>query len=152
MKLSHPGTIAVSFACALLMQPVLAEELVNITEIEGCQDIAAKSERLLCYDTVAEGGVYNEQKLQEVQKESFGNNEQVPEVTIDRLDVTIVKVSRSSSGRYYFYTEDGQAWKQSTTGRWTVKAPFQAEIKTGMMGSFFLVTEGGKSERVKRVK
>lgn len=152
MKLFYPGSIAVSFASLMLLQTVLADELVNISEIEDCQSITAKSERLLCYDTVAGGGVFNEQKLQEVQEENFGNKDKEPEVSIDRVSVTIVKVSKSSSGRYYFYTDDGKAWKQSNTGRWTLKAPFKAEIKAGMMGSFFLVTEGGKSERVKRVK
>lgn len=137
----------------LLLQPLLAEEFVNITDAEGCREIEASAERLLCYDTVAAGGVFNEQKIEEVQKENFGKTgEKEPEVSADQVSVTVVRVSRSGTGIHYFYTEDGAVWKQSTAGRWGVSAPFEAEIKTGVMGSYFLAVKDGKSVRVKRVK
>lgn len=141
-----------SLLALALLQPLRAEEPVNVSDIEGCQGIAAKAERLLCYDTIAEGGIFNEQKLQQVQEENFGKSDAPPEITADEVGVTIVRVSKSSAGTHYFYTEDGKTWKQSNSGKWTVSAPFEATIKKGLMGSFFLVTEGGKSERVKRVK
>jgi hypothetical protein len=141
-----------SLVLLFLLQPLLAEGPVNISDIAGCKGIAAKAERLLCYDTVAEGGIFNEQKLQQVQEENFGKTDAPTEISADEVSVTIVRVSKSSAGTHYFYTDDGKAWKQSNAGNWTVSAPFDATVKKGLMGSFFLVTEGGKSERVKRVK
>jgi hypothetical protein len=141
-----------SLVSLLLLQPLLADEFVNISDIEDCRGITASAERLLCFDTVADGGVFNEQKLQQVQEENFGSKEAAPVVSVDKVTVTVVRITKSSTGVHYFYTDNDKAWKQSNGGRWTVKAPFEAEIKKGLMGSFFLVTEGGKSERVKRVK
>ena len=153
MKSLPRKIVALSFISLALPVSLLADEFVNISEIKECRGIAATAERLLCYDTVADGGIFNEQQLQQVRKENFGKTEEQPaEVSIDRLAVTIVRISKSASGTYYFYTEDGAAWKQSNSGRWSLKAPFQAEINAGLMGSFFLVAEGGKSVRVKRVQ
>lgn len=152
MKSFHPKIVAAWIASLLLLQPSLADEFTNISEIKGCQAIEATAERLLCYDTVADGGVFNEQKLQEVQKENFGNKEKQPDVSVDRLTVTIVRVTKSNAGVHYFYTDGDAVWKQSNGGRWNIKAPFEAEIKSGVMGSFFLVSESGKSVRVKRVR
>lgn len=139
-------------AVSLFLQPVLAEAPAEISEFAGCRTIAEDAERLLCYDTIADGSIYNEQKLQQVQKENFGNAEKKSEVSTDRLEVTVVRVRKADTGIHYFYTADDKVWKQLNRGNWTIKAPFQAEIKAGMLGSYFLVTEGGKSVRVKRVK
>jgi hypothetical protein len=133
----------------LLIQPLLADEAVEIRDIEGCRTIVADSERLLCYDTVVDGGVFNRQQ---VQKENFGTSNSQPESSVDKLLVTIVLVQKSSSGVHYFHTADEQVWRQVNRGNWSLEVPIQAEIKAGMMGSYFLVTEGGKSVRVKRVK
>lgn len=135
-----------------LMQPSLAEEFDNIRDMQACRAIPADAERLLCYDTVADGGIFNEQKVQEVQARKFGDTQERNEVTIDKLTVTIERVQESSAGIHYFYTDDGAVWKQSTGRSWNIRTPFRAEIKAGKLGSYFLVAEGGKSTRVKRVK
>lgn len=142
------------FICLLMLaQTVNADELTNIGDFKECRAIEAKAERLLCYDTIADGGVFNEQQLQRVQKENFGSREKPAEVvSVEQLAVTVVKVNKSGTGIHYFYTDDGAVWKQSNSGRWNIKAPFEAEIKSGKMGSFFLVSESGKSVRVKRVR
>ena len=142
------------FVCLLMLaQVVNADELTNISDFKECRAIEAKAERLLCYDTIADGGVFNEQQLQQVQKENFGSREKPTEVVaVEQLAVTIVNVKKSATGIHYFYTDDGAVWKQSNGGRWNIKVPFEAEIKSGKMGSFFLVSESGKSVRVKRVR
>ncbi len=139
-------------ASLLLLHPVLAAEPVEVREFAGCRAIVSDAERLLCYDSIADSGVYNEKKLQQVQKENFGDKEKLSDVSVDRLTVTIVRVQKSGTGIHFFYTSDDAVWKQSNRRSWNLKAPFEAEIKSGMLGSYFLVTEGGKSERVKRVK
>ena len=66
--------------------------------------------------------------------------------------VTIVRVQKDPNGFLYFQTAKGQVWKQKTSGNYFTKVPFEAEIKSGMLGSFFLVTKGRGAIRVKRVK
>jgi len=179
-------------ASQIFVLPVLADEFMNISDVKGCRAIGGDAERLLCYDTVTDGGIFNEQQLKQAQVESFGSSalrkEETPvapatpvkpaaaasasstgaetasvsaaatpatpatNISIDRITVTIKRVKKDGSGIHYFQTSDGQVWKQRNAGAWSSKVPFEAEIKAGIMGSFFLINEGGKSTRVKRVK
>lgn len=161
MKSKQQKNLAVPFMSAallsviatlVLVQASLADEPINISDIKECQAIEAKAERLLCYDTVAGGGIFNQQQLQKVQVESFGSHEKQADISVDELSASIVRVQNSANGFRYFHTSDGQVWKQQDRGNWSSKVPFEAEIKAGMLGSFFLVTEGGRSTRVKRVR
>lgn len=161
LKLLQQGTVAVPFSRTMLlgfaasllqMQTLLADEVMNVTDIKECRSIVVESERLLCYDTVADGGIYNQQKLEQVQKEKFGSKEELSDSTVEKITVTIVRIQKNATGIHYFHTDDGNVWKHSGRGSWNLKVPFQAEIKAGAMGSFFLVTEGGKSARVKRLR
>lgn len=136
----------------LLAQSGLADEFSNISDIENCRAIPSDSERLLCYDTVMDGGVFNQQVVQKAQEEKFGDAKERQDITVEKVIVTINRIERSPTGVHYFYTDEGTVWKQSGAGRWSVKAPFEAEIRSGVLSSYFLVIEGGKSTRVKRVK
>ena len=185
------GTLFLSMgASQMLVLPLLADELINISDVKGCRAIKGETERLACYDTVSGGGIFNEQKLKEVQAEEFGSRsmkpapqpipepppvvaidpgaeatkeiapkqETAPEpatgksISIDRLNVTIVRSQKDGMNIHYFQTSEGQVWKQQEALRWNLKAPYEAEIKAGVLGSYFLVHEGGKSTRVKRVR
>ncbi|MGB5293018.1 MAG: hypothetical protein WBN41_16370 [Lysobacterales bacterium] len=193
------STLLISLSVSqMFMLPLLADELVNITDIKGCRGIKSDIERLSCYDTVNDGGVFNEEKQREVRVEDFGSetmpkapppepapapvsapapvtttdsssapvSEPVAEVTpvqeaapaagkvisADELDVTIVRLKKGNGGIYYFQTSEGQVWKQQNAVSWNIKAPFDARIKRGLLNSFFLIHEGGKSTRIKRVK
>lgn len=194
MKTSFKKVAAIPFfstvllalgASQLLVLPLLADEFTNISEIKDCRAIQGASERLLCYDTVVDGGVFNQQQLKQVQVENFGSKKMPKEkapapapstavgtvsapstttgtastpatsgtkVSVDRLTVTITRTKKDANGIYYFQTSDGQVWKQISASRWSTAVPFEAEIKAGTFGSFFLVNEGGKSTRVKRVR
>lgn len=189
MKLPFLGLLPLYLAVSqLFILPLMADELVNISDIKGCQEIRGDAERLLCYDTVSRGGVFNEQQLKQVQVEKFGSNsmpktekpvpaavtepevaakQETPPVTKtakepapaagvdlspDRIDVTIVRVKKGGDGTHYFQTSDGQVWKQRDASSWSLEVPFDAQIKSGVLGSFFLVQKGGKSTRVNRVR
>lgn len=195
------STLLISLSVSqMFMLPLLADESVNISDIKGCRLIKSDVERLSCYDTVNDGGIFNEQKQREVRVEDFGSetmpkkpapapepapastpvtapavatessDSSVPEpasevapapeaapvagkgVSPDELDVTIVRLKKGNGGIYYYQTSEGQVWKQQNALSWNLKAPFDAKIKKGVMGSFFLVHAGGKSTRVKRVR
>jgi hypothetical protein len=178
------GTLLLSLAVSLVsVSPLLADEFTNITDIKGCRAIEGEAERLLCYDTVSDGGIFNEEQLKQVQVEQFGSDKmpKAPDpapaaaastsstttattpspatrsapktsVSVDRLNVTIIRSKKDNSGFYYFQTSEGQVWKQLNATGWSASVPFEAEIKKGVLGTFFLVNEGGKSTRVKRVR
>ena len=132
-----------------LTQSALADESAEVDAVSDCRAISGDAERLLCYDTVVDGGIFNQRQAE---TENFGVNKSQPDSSVEMLVVTIVRVQKSGSGIHYFHTADEQIWKQVNRGNWSLDVPFQAEIKSGLMGSFFLVTEGGKSTRVKRVQ
>lgn len=187
------STLLISLSVSqMFMLPLLADESVNISGIKGCRGIKSDVERLSCYDTVNDGGIFNEQKQREVRVEDFGSETMpkepapalepapastpatessdapIPEskvapapevapvagkgVSPNELDVTIVRLKKGNGGIYYFQTSEGQVWKQQNARPWNLKAPFDARIKKGVIGSFFMVHEGGKSTRVKRVR
>ena len=195
------STLLISLSVSqMFMLPLLADESVNISDIKGCRGIKSDVERLSCYDTVNDGGIFNEQKQREVRVEDFGSETMPKEpapalepepapastpatapavttqssdapvaepkvapaqeaapvagkgVSAKELDVTIVRLKKGNGGIYYFQTSEGQVWKQQNARSWNLKAPFDAKIKKGAMGSFFLIHEGGKSARVKRVR
>lgn len=159
MKSRRSNTTKTAFLLTVLLgpgvthvQPLLADEYTNVTDFRDCRPIKEKAERLLCYDTIADGGVFNAQQFRQVEQESFGAKEKAPENSIDQLGVTIVRVQREANGIHYFHTADGKIWKQKSASHFPSKVPFEAVIKTGMMGSFFLVTKGRRAVRVKRVK
>lgn len=141
-------------ACVITgaQQPVLAEETASVSDFQNCRAIQGKAERLLCYDSIADGGVFDQEKLQQVQQETFGKRERSPDISIDELNVTVVRVQKGANGIHYFHTSGGQVWKQQDAETYSSQVPFEAEIKTGMMGSYFLVNEQGRGVRVKRVK
>jgi hypothetical protein len=134
------------------VQPLLADEYINVTDFRDCRAIKGKSERLLCYDTIADGDVFNAQQVRQVQQENFGSGESEPDISIDMLNVTIERVQKDNNDKRYFYTTGGQVWKQQKPGYYPSKVPFEAEIKSSVLGSFFLVDENGRGIRVKRVK
>jgi hypothetical protein len=185
------GTLFLSFgASQMLVLPVLADELINISDVKGCRAIEGEAERLACYDTVSGGGIFNEQKLKQVQVEEFGSARMKPvpqpkaepapvvatdpgaaatqetapakeaspipatgkATSVDRISVTIVRSKKDKLNIYYFQTASGQVWKQQEAVSWNIKPPFDAEIKAGVLGSFFLVYGGDVSTRVKRVR
>lgn len=139
-------------ASQVLVQPSFADESLELRDFRECRTIEAKAERLLCYDTIADGGIFRGQQFKQLQEENFGNNDEESASSVDQVNVTVVRVQKTSSGAHYFYTAKGSVWKQSNKGNWNLDVPFQAQIKSGSLHSYFLVAESGKSTRVKRVR
>lgn len=134
-----------------------AEEPSDIAKIQECRAIAANASRLRCYDAIADGGVYREGRLEETRQEDLDNpaidetpaKDETPPA--DSWKVSIVRIQKGQNRVFYFHTADGGVWKQTGRGSWNLAVPFDAVIKKGALGSYFLVAEGGKATRVKRV-
>ena len=169
------------FMSQFFASSLLAEEFTNISDIKACRAIGSDKARLICYDTVIDGGIYNEEQYQQVIVEEFGSEkmpkspvaEPAPAVVAvpsaaekttrsepvkskksagNRLSVTIVRVKKDANGYHYFQTSDGQVWKQQNAGSWNTDTPFDAVIRSGTLSSFFLENEAGRSTRVKRLR
>jgi hypothetical protein len=84
--------------------------------------------------------------------QNFGLKEKRPVVEAHTIRVTVTSVRKSLRNKLIFETEDGQVWQQ--TDQRTVRyedAPFEADIRSGSIGSFFLKPESSSmSIRVRR--
>jgi hypothetical protein len=99
-------------------------------------------------DAVTTAGTAEAQQfeLSEVQKQ--------PE-SLDSIDVVVVSVDSNAYGKLIFTTESGQVWRQTDQRRPPRyrQIPFDAEIRQGAAGSFFIKPlSGGASVRVTRSK
>ena len=136
-----------------------------------CTLIADMSPRLACYDAVSaslRATVQNEASpAVEAQPEedaeararaNFGAStlprERQERNEPDEVGVLITSWRTSPLGKLVFTTEDGQVWRQSDSNRLFPRSEqFNATIKKGMMGSYFLKIEGiRRAIRVKRVR
>jgi hypothetical protein len=72
----------------------------------------------------------------------------------DEIAVNVTAVSQNAYGKLIFTTEAGQVWVQTDQSRRRFRdVPFEAEIRAGASGSFFLrQATGGPSVRVRRQK
>ena len=73
---------------------------------------------------------------------------------LDSINAIVVAVNSNAYGKLIFTTESGQVWRQTDTNKRRYRQiPFEAEIRRGAAGSFFLrPLTGGPSIRVKRSK
>jgi len=98
-------------------------------------------------DAVTTAGTAEAQQfgLSEVQKQ--------PE-SLDSIDVVVVSVDSNAYGKLIFTTKSGQVWRQTDQNRRRYRQiPFDAEIRQGAAGSFFIKPlSGGASVRVRRSK
>lgn len=87
------------------------------------------------------------------ESEQFGLSERQrnPE-TLDSVNVVVVSVDSNAYGKLIFTTESGQVWRQTDMNKRRYRQiPFDAEIRRGASGSFFIrPVTGGASVRVKR--
>lgn len=72
--------------------------------------------------------------------------------SLDSINVRVVSIENDPYGKLIFVTESGQVWHQidRSTPRYR-QMPFEAEIRQGAVGSFFIKPlSGGVAVRVKR--
>ena len=141
----------------------------TISTIGECRSIEQDPVRLVCYDTVSDGGIFTLKERRKAVAEQFGKadvRKEKPEKSAkvqddtdeqedaDSLEVEVVAVKKSKLGRLFFYTGDGQVWRQLGSEFIPKEAtPYKAILKKGPIGSYSLVSvKLPKAVKVKRVK
>lgn len=142
---AYPGLL-VLLATLIPNGILLADEAVPHPLLESCRVIDSDTDRLACYDELVRKGSWD------APCNTAPSGVRESPSPAERTAVTVTRVQVSETKVRYFYLDNGQVWKQTDRGSWNIGVPFQAELKPGQFGSFFLVTEDGKSARVKRVK
>lgn len=156
--------LSVGLGCAFLTVTVAAGGAVAQEDpYLKCVDVRKSKKRLQCYDTVLQEQHPEmfkklETARKEEQLEEFGSPRSATrskeEEELKQVDVVIIENAKSRNGKWLLVTERGQIWRQvGDKSFYLRKKPFNARLKKGTLGSFFLVITGTKrSYRVKRVK
>lgn len=127
----------------------------------------AEVARLKAAETGGEVAVVSREEVRQAEREVFGlagadspalaavkpkvaaAETELREVTLD-----FVTIEKKLDGKLRLVTADGQVWVQTdaTDARVRGKGPWKAEIKEGLMGSYFLKVEGGRAIKARREK
>ena len=168
MRVVIPAFLAVCLGGAALAQEA------PLTKVYACAGLTKADERLACYDAAvaglkqaeASGGVavVSKEQIAAAEKQSFGRAApSLSEVTgnvalaappepLDRIDATIVSVTKRLNGLLRFTLADGQVWEEydKSLGR-LPELPLKAEIRKATFGSFMIKVENKSLVRVRRV-
>jgi hypothetical protein len=168
--------VALGFSCTLLFANLAIAALASaqcaqdiVAELKACASIAGPSERLACFNQLAEraasaataqSGSVGVAALPAAQpptavtpKKSFGlytAEHPAPPKTEPSHTAKIVMVGMSSNGRPTVTLEGGELWELDASD------PLLAEgnsvmITRGVFGSFLLTTPTGRTHRVQRI-
>ncbi len=138
----------------------------------ACYDAAVAGLR----QAMSTGGVavVNRSQIEAAEKEAFGLSQPslselarsanktpaptgataAPPPELDRVTLTVKALERRPDGTYRLTMENGQVWEQidgNELGK-TLKAPVEAEIKKGAIGSYILKVGNSSAVRVRRIK
>ena len=136
-----------------------------------CRRIADETARLACFERTVESlekafaardvVVVDREQARAARREAFGFS--MPSLNIfdrvrggediDELDVTVASASRDG-GLWTVRTENGQVWRQTqaTPGYMDIRRGEKAEIRRGVLGSYFMRVAGRRGFRVDRVR
>jgi hypothetical protein len=144
-----------------------------LERVYSCTETASDAERLACYDASVRalreaqtGGqvvALDRGNVERIQRQSFGFS--LPAVdrllprfghedgTLERVDVTVQRMSVGASGRTTFYMTDGQVWTQVDADPVrNVRVGDNVSIRRAAMGSFMLSpSRNGMGHRIRRV-
>ncbi|WP_133405732.1 hypothetical protein [Parashewanella tropica] len=138
-------------------------------KLSQCQNINDKLDRLICYDNLAKSvnsssshssdssPVVRSNIVQPTvsvvaPEDDFGRVKPKPDA-IERLTLTVARVTKNPYGAMKISFTNNQTWKQIDSRRFRIKKGDTVYIKKGALGSFLLGMEGRNSTiRVKREK
>ncbi|MEL6567340.1 MAG: hypothetical protein AAFQ22_02905 [Pseudomonadota bacterium] len=170
-------TLLTAIAPLLLAGIAQAEtDEASTAAIYACADTSDDAARLACYDAAVgrlkaaeEAGeitTITREEVENVQRDTFGLSlPSLPAIAMPRfggdpdndgqLDTITSRVTdiRRNSYDYVVVTlENGQIWRQTEGGRFSLRGIEEAEIRRAALGSFKMKLDGGRAFRVKRIQ
>lgn len=162
-------------ALALICAPASAQD-ISTEDVYACAEIAEDMARLACYDeavgrleaaeTAGEIATVTRAEVEAVQRDSFGFSiPSLPSIAlprlgggggeedeIERLTVPVAAIERNAYDKAIITLENGQVWRQTDSGMFSIRGIEEAEIRRAALGSFMMKLDGGRSFRVERVR
>lgn len=135
-----------AFAAGLCMASSLAA-----SEKQPCSQIPEDAERLACYDKTFPPGPFDQAAVAAASAKSFGKSEK--KSTATSIQASVVSIKYLIRNQRQFTLDNGQIWYETDKGQSVnVKVGNQITIKDAALSSYLLITPGGASIRVKRLK
>lgn len=154
---------------AALAQDAPKQRPAALNAVVACRSIADTAQRLACFDAAAAGldeaeakgevVVVDRSQIREARKAAFGFTFKMPSFmtggdkpeSFDRITST-VQSAYESGGAWVITLEDGAVWRQIDTERLrkSPKPGSKVEIRTAVLGSFFMKVDGQIQIRVRR--
>lgn len=132
-------------------------------ELQNCVAIQRNSERLACFDrgiaalTAAPGKTVAAPSAES----TFGllSSEHSPETAravkredLESLTATVRSLGRASDGSLLITLDNGQSWRQLSSGDVLLRVGDSVTINRAVLGTFQMVVPSGRSAKVKRTR
>lgn len=161
------GGVRVAAVVWLTLASAAAADEAFVGSVLDCRSLSSAEERLLCYDGVVdEYSARDAERVADVPpatpdtdktseaEASFGLPPAADSrATVDRIEASVVELSRTASGKVVVVLDNGQVWRQTRTSTLRLAEGDDVEIRRRSMGSHQLLKTGsGRSMKVQRVR
>ena len=120
-------------------------------EKQPCAMLPDDIERLACYDKAFPPGPFDQAAVVAATAKNFGKSEK--KSTASSIQAGVVSIKYLVRNQRQFTLDNAQIWYETDKGQSVnVKVGDQVTIKDAAMSSYLLITPGGASIRVKRLK
>ncbi|WP_341502403.1 hypothetical protein [Gallaecimonas sp. GXIMD4217] len=120
------------------------------SKLQECAQRPDNQLRLACYDTLAEQA----REEAPTAEQRFGlEHKQTQQGAAESLTALVADAKRNAYGKLSIRLDNGQLWKQTDGGRFSLEAGDKVVLDKGALGSVFL-SKAGETRRikVKRIK
>lgn len=157
MTVAKDSTISRCLHCGLLVSLAVLVTATSVAaaadDILECAKIEADDQRLACFDAVAEE---RRRRIEsgEAEMPPSQQNAGTRAVTEEfELKAQVNRCEESVDGRYFFYLDNGQVWKQTRTDRYRYKdCNFSVTIIKDFFGHKMVTDDGERTVRVKLIR
>lgn len=155
-------------AFALIVSCVLLTPHASAAESHACAGVIDPTERLMCYDQAfppasgARTGAGDIEAERSKALRDFGLNkvqlsvrepERFRNISPDRIEAKVVRVSARATGERVVALDNGQIWLLTeVTSKGRLSAGDPIAVRVAALGSYMLVTPGKIALRARRIK
>jgi len=136
----RPMTLAFLIAVSTVDTSRAATESGLVDRLAACRMIAVDAHRLACYDEIA--------------GRSTGGLAGAGEPGASSAKLRVMTLTTLADGRLVIELEPAQQWVETEVPRQKLllRVGDEIELRRGALGAFLLVTESGRSTRVRRLR